>query len=486
MRVYPEAIRPTLGRAESTTLMLSGSDFAASRYLHVPIEIPAGASRLDVTWTYEKDQWTLIDFGILDSKAVAFPTTDGFRGWSGGARDSFFVATDAATPGYVPGEMTAGRWHLLLGLVRLPEHQAPLTVTVQVSDAGGQPHSAKPVAPARRGGAGWYKGDCHSHTFHSDAKGSPETLHQQAIEANLDFLFVTDHNTMTAWPAYFEQASSPDLVFIPGMEVTTSFGHGNVLGPSQWVDFRLEREEDPDRLVQQAHAAGGLFSINHDKVDLPWLFPVPEIDCMEVWQRNWLVSNHLSLARYDGRLRRGKRVTAIGGSDFHQPTTLESNPILSLGVPTTVLYCDELSQSGVLTAMSRGQGYVTESMDGPKLIQSLGEVAMGGVLPRSDGETLSVEISGAEGDDLVLIGDRGEIARQPIGSPDWSSRFDLPPGLQFVRSEIQAISSQKRLLDEARVVATTGHPTRELNISDASHHPIRRAISNPIYFGDWR
>ena len=32
----------------------------------------------------------------------------GFRGWSGGARRSFVITDDAATPGYLPGELEAG------------------------------------------------------------------------------------------------------------------------------------------------------------------------------------------------------------------------------------------------------------------------------------------------------------------------------------------------------------------------------------------
>jgi hypothetical protein len=66
-----------------------------------------------------------------------------------------------------------------------------------------------------------YKGDLHCHTFHSDADGSPETLHAQERQAGLDFLAVADHNTITQ-RQYFYPASSPDLVFVRGIEVSTS------------------------------------------------------------------------------------------------------------------------------------------------------------------------------------------------------------------------------------------------------------------------
>ncbi len=36
---------------------------------------------------------------------------------------------------------------------------------------------------------------------------------------------------------------------------------------------------------------------------------------MEVWQRHWWTGNEASLARYDERIRDGRRITLIGGSD---------------------------------------------------------------------------------------------------------------------------------------------------------------------------
>ena len=73
--------------------------------------------------------------------------------------------------------------------------------------------------PARtfpvRQGAGWYRGDRHCHTFHSDAAGSPERLHAAARQAGLDFLAIADHNTISR-RRYFHPYSSQDLVFVHG------------------------------------------------------------------------------------------------------------------------------------------------------------------------------------------------------------------------------------------------------------------------------
>ena len=332
-----------------------------------------------------------------------------------------------------------------------------------------------------RPGPLWAKGDCQCHTFHSDAKGAPEVLHAQARKAGLDFLFVTDHNTMTAWDAYFEGASSPDLLFLRGIEVTTPPGHGNALGIDRWVDFRLEQPGDPDRLVEEVHAAGGLFSINHDKPDIPWTWPVPAIDAMEVWQRHWLMGNAVAREKYDARLARGRRIALIGGSDWHQPAEVSDDPF-ALGCPTTVLHCTELSQQGVMAALRAGHGYVTEGPEGPSLITDIEDTPMGSVRPAP--APLEAETTGAEGDDLVLIADGREVARATI--PD-SGRLVLPvpDTATHVRAEIEARASRDRLIAQFRNWLDHHEiPRGELPTPDAIP-PILRAMANPHYFGDW-
>src|SRR5690606_41326114 len=75
----------------------------------------------------------------------------------------------------------------------------------------------------------WYEGDLQCHTFHSDGQGSPEQLHATARREGLDFLAVTEHNTLTSHPAYFAGASSQDLIFIPAYEFTRSEEHTSEL-----------------------------------------------------------------------------------------------------------------------------------------------------------------------------------------------------------------------------------------------------------------
>ena len=101
------------------TIHVTPADQAADPYFYVPVEVPEGTTRIDARLAYGKAADCVIDLGCLDPRAGHGPAREGFRGWSGGARDGFFVATDDATPGYVHGPIPPGRWQVILGLYKL-------------------------------------------------------------------------------------------------------------------------------------------------------------------------------------------------------------------------------------------------------------------------------------------------------------------------------------------------------------------------------
>ncbi|MCT7378405.1 CehA/McbA family metallohydrolase [Chelativorans salis] len=447
-----------------------------SPYFYVPFDVSEGTTRLDVTMRYARADDCIIDFGCADPRLGDFPSEEGFRGWSGGAREAFFIAADDATPGYVHGEMPAGRWRVILGLYKVPARGVDVELTFSFDNAPRplvpQPQPSRPV----RQGAGWYKGDLHCHTFHSDAKGSPELLHAAARQARLDFLAVSDHNTITQ-RRYFHVHSSPDLVFVRAMEVTTEHGHANVFGVDEWVDFRMSRPEDAHALSRIVREKGGLLSVNHDKPPIPWNHALPEIDCMEVWQQAWLSRNWVSLARYQERLAAGLRIAAIGGSDFHQPDRLMPEGPFVLARPTTVLWLDELSEEAVLAAMKAGRGYVTESPSGPHLALTVDGASMGATVR---GGRAEAHVKGAAGDLLAWFDARGEIARVPIDEDDQTLALEAE-FRGFVRCEVLADASHAGLMEEFRAALGEGPLPWQLSEAEVAAEPLRRAVSNPVY-----
>ncbi len=456
-------------------LHLTPDDKARSAYHEVPFTVPEGTTRVDVTLAYAKADDAILDLGCADPRLAPFPARDGFRGWSGGARTGFFVATDDATPGYLAGPMPAGTWHVILGLYRVPAAGIDAEITVTLDDA------PRPVAEplmwsaSARPGEGWYRGDLHCHCFHSDAAGAPQVLHAAARQAGLDFLAVSDHNTISQ-NHYFQPASSPDLVFLPAMEVTTEHGHANVFGCRQWVDFRMAAPDDVHAVAAHAHAQGGLLSVNHDKPGIPWTLPWPQADCMEVWQHPWLAWNWVSLERWQQRLAAGMRLPAIGGSDWHQPVELRPEGPFTLARPTTVLHLPELSQGAILDAMKAGRGYITEAPDGPHLELTVGDVPMGGI---ASGGDIGVVARGAGGDTVTLHDATGPIASRTLEDDDCVVTFDQAPE-RFVRAEIVADASRARLLDTFRAAFADGLPWG-LSETIIAEQPLRRALSNPVW-----
>ncbi|WP_457580816.1 CehA/McbA family metallohydrolase [Ensifer canadensis] len=459
-----------------TTVRVTAADQAANPYFYVPFDVAEGTTRINVTMAYAKAQDCIIDLGVLDPRATDYPTRAGFRGWSGGARDRFFVATDDATPGYIHGEIPAGRWQVMLGLYKLPPEGADVQLTFSHDNA---PRTLEPQ-PARtfpvRKAAGWYRGDLHCHTFHSDAAGAPELLHAAAKQAGLDFLAIADHNTISQ-RRYFHPHSSTDLVFVRAMEVTTAVGHANVFGVDDWIDFRMTRPEHGHTLADMVHERGGLLSINHDKPTIPWDYEVPEIDCMEVWQSHWMAWNWVSLDRYQQRLASGKKISAIGGSDFHQPARLMPEGLLMLARPTTVLWLEELSEDAILAAMKAGHGYITESPDGPHIALSVDDQPMGSTV--SGPVEAKAEVHGAKGDRLLWFDATGQIADEIIVDDRWVGQFSGRPSL-FLRAEIAAKESRSRLIGDF-TAALGGDLPWQLTEAQLQQQTVRRAISNPIY-----
>ncbi len=67
-------------------------------YRELPFTVPAGATRISIDFTYDKDNRTVIDLGLRDPQ--------GQRGWSGGNKAHIEVGASDATPA------AAGVWNL--------------------------------------------------------------------------------------------------------------------------------------------------------------------------------------------------------------------------------------------------------------------------------------------------------------------------------------------------------------------------------------
>jgi hypothetical protein len=430
----------------------------------LPFEVPAGTARIDVHYAYSDAigsdpllaGGSTLDIGLFDARGADFMTA-GFRGWSGSARPSFFITPEAATPGYLPGPLLPGIWHVCLGLYKIPDHGCEYAVTIRLT-AGDTRHAQfPPLLPLSRSAkrpanpSGWYRGELHCHTVHSDGDSAPLDVAARAEALGLDFLAITDHNVLTQQIDL--RASQTPLILIPGFEVTTYYGHWNVWGEGGWLDFRTGSPEQMRAAMRTAAARGYLVSCNHPRPYGPdWAFSeVTDYDCIEVWNGPWELFNEQALAYWEGRLRAGARPTAVGGSDchFHQREHLAR-----LGHPTTWIYCESApSAAALLAALRAGRATISEAPAGPQIDLRAGGVMVGGEVELAPGAplALSAQVRSGLGDVFELYGEGGPLMRMRIRDDPWHASVLL--------------DSQQSRYVYARVAGAHG----------------LRALTNPIY-----
>ncbi len=365
-----------------------------SRYAYVPFEVPPHAVRVSVSYQYERaDGANTIDIGLFDARSTGSDTDPrGFRGWSGGRRSEFSISRNEATPGYLPGELPAGTWRIILGLYKVApagvdvsfkigietEKNTAAVITPAPSKSDLSPASATTVtatgnstqrtsSQVQKVGARklrWWRGDLHMHTVHSDGNWTVAELISAARDAGLDFICVTDHNT-ASHHAEVDRArtGSQQLpLVLRGEEITTYGGHTNAWGlPSgKWIDFRV-RAGDSARMsnvAAEARQSGAVISINHPFVlcgGCAWSYEAAarDFDAIEVWNGPWDFTDESALTMWDKILQSGRRVTAIASSDSHRPDT-------PIGKPATHVAAKVLSQIALLKAIRQGHAYLTD------------------------------------------------------------------------------------------------------------------------------
>jgi hypothetical protein len=230
----------------------------------------------------------------------------------------------------------------------------------------------------------WLAGDLHSHTVHSDGVLTVPELARFAASRGLDFLAVTDHNTVSHHRELAGAAAAHQIALVPGQEVTTERGHANALGDMPWVDFR----EPPDAWLAATEEAGGLLSVNHPYGgQVSWTAPMERRPpLIEVWHWSWLDLRWTAplswwLAWHPGAI-------AVGGSDWHRPGS-DAPP----GSPTTWVLAEAAEPTAVLAGVADARVAISASREGPLLL-------------RVDGELLAVDADG-----LILTAEDGPIRR---------------------------------------------------------------------------
>ncbi|MFG3154667.1 CehA/McbA family metallohydrolase [Streptomyces sp. NPDC048219] len=425
-------------------------------FVYVPVEVPPGVRELRVSYTYDRPAvpagtpGNALDIGVFDERGTELGGR-GFRGWSGGARTEFFVRADDATPGYLPGPVRPGTWHIALG----PYTVAPqglsyeLTVTLTFGEPG---ETARPVYPPSRAkgrGRAWYRGDCHLHSVHSDGRRTPAEIAALARAAGLDFINSSEHNTHSAH-AHWADLAGDDLLIMLGEEVTTRNGHVVALGtdPGTFVDWRYRaRDNRFGRFARQIRRAGGLVVPAHPHatcIGCNWKFGFGEADAVEVWNGPWTPDDEVALADWDGTLVASVRdggdwIPAMGNSDSHRDPDV-------IGLPQTVVLADDLTREAIQEGIRAGRSYIAESAKPTLALTASGgrgeHAGIGGRLPVGPDTpvTVRLEVSGAPRCTVRFVTDQGVLftsAPLPVsgaGTVEWRTTASYAA---YVRAELR-------------------------------------------------
>jgi len=415
------------------------------RYVHLPFDVPRGVRQLHVRYSYN-DQidsdplltgGNTLDIGMFDERGIA-PGSPGYRGWSGSEKLEFTIDAEWATPPYRPGPIGAGTWHVMLG----PYKIAPqgLEYRVEITFNPGLPREERSVVrtgtPARpsmprAAEPGWIRGDLHCHTLFSDGDSWPSEMLHAAAEGGLEFLGVTDHNSVAHHPEYGAGGGAHPVV-VPGVEVTTYHGHWNSWGTDRWYEFREPTSEGVNAAMREAVEAGAFISVCHPKpFGPPWDYEeVRGFPAIEVWNGPWERANSASLGFWQARLDAGERILALGGSDTHQ---LRAPHYAKLGSPTTWVRVDGsvdgradggVDAAAILSALRSGDSFVSASPAGPQLY-----------LARRGDDAL-VRSVGAAGAFVVLIADGVVASGAPVATRDDQAVLLIPRDARYARAQV--------------------------------------------------
>jgi hypothetical protein len=361
----------------STELSVEGTVHGAQNqsYIKVPFSVPSGTERVTITFDYTgKDQHTALDLGLLDPA--------GLRCWSGGNKSTLTVGLMDATPSCLPGAIPQGTWNVLIGVPNIRANAVShYSIHVYFSRTGAVAQEPAVLLKPLRNGPGWFRGDLHMHTAHSDGQCPSQTgkmvpcpvyfTVEAAARRGLDFIAITDHNAGSQYDAMRElQPYFDKVLLIPGREITTFQGHINFLGSTGFVDFRLDGRtvRDVNALLRDAARVGAITSINHpgapsgeNCMGCGWTPSTPVdmrlltgVEVVNGGEQKYGIND---LAFWDKRLNEGCRLTGIGGSDNHRPMQ-PLDQVGSIGSPTTVVYATDLSTPAILDGIRAGHVFI--------------------------------------------------------------------------------------------------------------------------------
>ncbi len=373
--------------------------------------VPGGAGALRIRFSYDRG-------GDLPHNLVTLSLFDPAR-FRGAAhrfapRQEVVLEERQATPGFLPGALPAGRWvvevdvHCVIapGAFALAVDTCAPAALGDASEAPAPDDGAQPAMGGRR----WLRGELHLHSTHSDGRWTTAEMAEAARGRGLDFMFLTDHNTVTGIDS-LRRAVGGAVAVHAGQELTTFRGHALALGPERWIDWRTGHEgRSMNDVARDVGDAGGVLVVAHPAAPpdplctgCQWThedFDPTLAHAVEVWGGLWDGAeerNEGCRALFHRWLDAGHRLTATGATDAHRHEDWHGP------VPLTYVLAEDAYLSSVLEALRAGHTFVSS---GPAIAveargatgrpAGMGATAVGA-------QTIAASCAGSPGAELRLV-----------------------------------------------------------------------------------
>jgi PHP domain len=168
--------------------------------------------------------------------------------------------------------------------------------------------------------------DPHCHTLASDGMVTPAELVAAAVNARLDCIAITDHDTMAAAREVGERGVAAGLAVVPGQEVTTKApAQTHILG--WFLEKPIKRGMSIADTVKAIHDQGGLVIIPHPFMPVYFgsiqpgmlrdLIEKEPVDGIEILNTVPVGARRRKMLEDFINANRERVGAAIGGSDCH-------------------------------------------------------------------------------------------------------------------------------------------------------------------------
>jgi Carboxypeptidase regulatory-like domain len=277
-------------------------------------------------------------------------------------RTTFFTALAPAGRVAVPIAPGSYRFKVSAGAGVLAR-DAEVAVTVQPgASARCEVSITRLFDPPQRG---WYAADMHHHADQAEAVTPPEDLARSELAAGLNVLFVSDHDSTVNHAALAKIAAARGIPFVPGMELSPSWGHFNAypLRPGAQLTIDTGTASISEVLKEARREGASVVQVNHPFIPYGYFASVAAgvapggfdggFDLVEI---NSTVPNDdpKVLARLWQYWNEGRHYYLTAGSDTHDVWNEQSGLVRAFAHVEGALTAESFA-----AALKDGHAYVT-------------------------------------------------------------------------------------------------------------------------------